>query len=153
MPKKIIYASDYRGIELRDQMVEKSSMLEYEFEDIGIVKGSSLDYIDICKMLAEELRVYPEAIGIMICGSGQGVGMALNRYTHMRAGMCRTVEDARQIREKLNANTMCLGSKYTDLEQAMEMLEIFLITEFKDRDMYAVLINLWQNLLTIEIKG
>ena len=130
MKKKIIYASDYRGIELRKALVQKHNFSTYDFEDLGIEDASTLDYVDISKKLAERLR-NTEDLGVMICGSGQGVAIALNRSTHIRAAMCRNVEDAVQIREKLNANVLCLGSKNTSLDDALLTLEAFSNQNFK----------------------
>jgi RpiB/LacA/LacB family sugar-phosphate isomerase len=131
MKKKIIYASDYRGIDLRKALVHKHTLSTYGFEDLGIDDGSLLDYVDISKKLAERLR-NTEDIGVMICGSGQGVAIALNRFTHIRAAMCRNIEDVVQVREKLNANVLCLGSKNSSLDEALLMIEAFSKQSFKN---------------------
>lgn len=131
MIKKIIYAADYRGVELKNKLVQQHNLTDVEFEDIGIESGSVLDYVDISKKLAEKLRNSPDCLGVIICGSGQGVAIALNRFSHMRAVMCRTVEDALQTREKLNANVVCLGSRYTSEDEARKIIESFINGSFK----------------------
>jgi ribose 5-phosphate isomerase B len=97
---------------------------------LGIEDGSRLDYVDISKKLAERLR-NTEDLGVIICGSGQGVAIALNRFTHIRAAMCRNVEDAVKVRENLNANILCLGSKNTSLDESFLMVEAFSNQNFK----------------------
>ena len=129
--KRIILACDYRGVELRDILLTKSKELGLDIEDIGIPAGSTLDYVDITKSLVEKLRNDPDACGVLVCGSGQGVAIYANRYNHIRATMCRTPEDAESVRSKLNANVMCLGNKYTSPEQSLECLLTFLDTPFK----------------------
>lgn len=132
MSQKVIFASDYRGVALREILVDKFQKLgSYNVIDIGIPSGSLLDYIDISKQLAEELRTNPQAIGVISCGSGQGVAIALNRYTHIRACVCRTLEDALRVREKLNANVICLGSKHNTPEESFLIVETFCNTSFK----------------------
>jgi ribose 5-phosphate isomerase B len=128
--KKIIFASDYRGIELRERLVHSAIKKGLFSQDIGIPMGSTVDYIDISKHLAEEIRLNPEAIGVMVCGSGQGIAIVLNRFTHIRACVCCTVEDALQVREKLNANVLCLGSKHTSFFESLAILEQFAQTPF-----------------------
>lgn len=129
--RKVIFAADYRGLERRDELVHNAIQQGLDHKDIGIPHGSPLDYIDISKQLAEELREDPEAIGVIVCGSGQGVSMALNRYTHIRASVCRTVEDAITTREKLNANVICLGSKQNTPQESIDMVEAFRVGKFK----------------------
>lgn len=132
MVHKVIFASDYRGVELRENLVKKAELVgKFKTHDIGIPSGSPLDYIDISKQLAEELRMDPKSFGVITCGSGQGVAIALNRYTHIRACVCRNVEDAIQVREKLNANVVCLGSKHNTLEESFSIVDTFCNTPFK----------------------
>jgi len=137
MKQKVIYASDYRGIDLREDLVRRGHNSGFEIIDLGIPKGSPLDYIDISIQLAEELRTKPDAFGVISCGSGQGVAVALNRYAHIRACMCRTIEDAIQIRKKQNANVICLGSRHNTPEESAAMLEAFLNTPFVDEKHFA----------------
>lgn len=130
MTSKIIYASDYRGIDLKDRLVRKGYEAGLEIQDIGIFKGSPVDDIDISKQLAEELRYQPDATGVITCGGGQGVAIVLNRFTHIRACLCHTVSDAVQVREKLNANVLCLNSKQTSFEESSAIVEAFFSTPF-----------------------
>lgn len=130
MINKIIYACDYRGVELKKELIKHHTFSSIAYEDMGIDEGSALDYVDISKILADKMKDTPNALGVIICGSGQGVAIALNRFPHVRAVMCRTVEDAPQTREKLNANVICLGSKYCTLEEAQQMIHQFIETHF-----------------------
>ena len=130
---KLIYASDYKGVELRKKLVQKSLEAGQEAQDIGIDEGSPLDYVDISKRLADELLLQKDALGIMVCGSGQGVAIALNRFSHIRAGMCRTKEDALNIREKLNANVITLGATQNTVDESFAMVQSFQETSFKEQ--------------------
>ena len=122
MTRKLVYACDYRGIELRKILVKNHNLIDFEAEDLGIDDGSTLDYIDISRILAERLRNTND-IGVMICGSGQGVAIVLNRFIHIRAVVARSIEDSIQTRQKLNANVVCLGSKYSSFEESQNIIE------------------------------
>lgn len=129
--KKLIFACDYNGIELKNYLLEYSKSLGMEIKDVGIETGSSLDYIDITKLLVNELQNDDDALGVIVCGSGQGVVISANRSNKIRAAMCRTEQDAISIRSKLNANVLCLGSQNSTLDEAITCLKAFLNTPFK----------------------
>ena len=131
MKQKIIFAADYRGVDLKKSLYEYAKTLNLEIKDIGIEHGSLVDYIDITKDLVSELTNEKNAFGVIVCGSGQGVAMVANRYINMRAAVCRTVEEAEDVRSKLDANILCLGSKQTSLEDAIKCLNAFINTKFK----------------------
>jgi len=97
---------------------------------MDISSVSPLDDMDISKQFVEELRNDPKAQGIMICESGPGVVIVLNRYSHIRACVCRTVGDAIQVRETLNANVVCLGSKHNTPSESFSIIETFCNTPF-----------------------
>lgn len=124
----IFIASDYKGISLRKEILSNPS---YSYEDIGIFDGSPLDYIDVSKELSIKMMQNKSSYGVIICGSGQGVCVALNRYAYIRAVVCKTIEDALNARQKLNANVLCIGSENTTKEQAEQIINAFLETEFK----------------------
>lgn len=132
MVVELIFASDYRGVDLRKKLVERKKAEGIKVRDIGIEDNSALDYVDISKKLAEELRINPSALGVIVCGSGQGVSIALNRFTHIRACMCRTVEDVANVKEKLNANVLCIGSKQTSFEESSNLLNKFIEISFTE---------------------
>ena len=129
--KKIIFASDYRGIELRESLVKYAQSLELNAKDIGIQTGSPLDYVDITKLLVNELQNDIDTFGVIVCGSGQGVSISANRSNYIRAAMCRTPEDAESVRSKLDANVLCLGSKHNTFEDAIKCLTTFINTPFE----------------------
>jgi len=124
----IFIGSDYKGISLRKKIIEKGAN---NYKDIGITDGSPLDYIDISKELSLKIAQDKESIGIIICGSGQGVCIALNRYPYIRAVVCKTVDEAINARQKLNANVVCIGSEHTTHEEAEEIIKAFSTTMFK----------------------
>ena len=92
--------------------------------DIVVIDKLSLgstDYIDTNKV----------DFGILICGSANGVAMTANKYQNVRAGICWTKEIVSLIRQHNNANILCIPARYTAIPQALEMVEIYLNTEFE----------------------
>ncbi len=131
---EVIIASDYRGIKLKEELLENTELSkEVSFTDIGIDDGSKLDYIDISRKLSDNLLFNLDCLATIICGSGQGVAIALNRFAHIRAATCNNVADAINAREKLNANVLCMGSKYVDLELAIDIILAFNKTKFSSK--------------------
>jgi RpiB/LacA/LacB family sugar-phosphate isomerase len=127
----ITIASDYVGVDLKEKLLNDSELSkEIRFIDIGIERGSLLDYVDISKKLADSLLFNSDSLGIIICESGHGVAIALNRFTHIRATTCNNIIDAATTREKLNANVLCVGSKCLDLESAKNVIRAFIKTKF-----------------------
>lgn len=123
---EVIIASDYRGVKLKEELLSNDELSKkISFTDIGIHDGSKLDYIDISKKLSDNLLFNQNGLATIICGSGQGVAIALNRFTHIRAATCNNVADAINAREKLNANVLCMGSKHVNLELAADIILAF----------------------------
>ncbi len=127
--KKIFIASDHAGVELKRHLIERFSDLN--FVDLGTHSGDSVDYPDYAKRLCEELEPHlPEACGVLICGSGQGMAMRANRYPFIRAALCWNTEVARLSREHNDANVLCMGARLMDNQTAEKILEVFLATQF-----------------------
>jgi ribose 5-phosphate isomerase B len=127
----IAIASDYGGVDLKEKLLNDSELSkEIRFIDVDIERGSLLDYVDISKKLADSLLFNSNPLGIIICGSGHGLAIALNRFTHIRATTCNNIIDATTAREKLNANVLCMGSKYLDLDSAKNVINTFIKTKF-----------------------
>ncbi len=127
--KKIIFASDFKGIELRKKLFEYANYLDVPVEDIGISEDSPLDFVDITKQLALKLSS-PNVYGVLICNDGHGVSMAANKFNFIRAALCSSEEAAQAVRRKLNSNVLCLGCKNLSLDQARSCLDAFVTTPF-----------------------
>lgn len=124
-------ASDHGGFELRQQIQEFLKSQAVEFVDLGCPSSESCDYPDFGHELARQVLVNPDSRGIGICGTGIGISIALNRHAGIRAARCRDAEDARLAREHNNANVLVLGGRQTAPELAIEMVKLFLGTDFE----------------------
>lgn len=129
--RKLFFASDHNGVLLLKDLI--SFCLERE-DDIEEFPVGNLDYVDVTNWIINAVLQTENSMGILICGSGLGVSIAANRNPEIRAALCRTVEDARLARRQINANILCLGSRYTSFLEAKECLGVFLLEPFKEEN-------------------
>lgn len=130
---KVLIASDHAGYNLKKYIIEHYK--ELHFEDLGTYDTQSVDYPDfaekLCKLLpAGSLEKNPDHMGILICGSGQGMAIKANKHSHVRAALCHSVVTAKLSREHNNANVLCMGERIVPFTLAKDMVEVFLNTKF-----------------------
>jgi ribose 5-phosphate isomerase B len=126
---KIILASDHAAFE------EKKELLEYlkqshEVVDVGTHNSDSTNYAEWTIKLVEKVRS-ENTVGILLCGSGIGVSMVANRFSGIRAALCRDQEDAKMSRLHNNANILCLSGRRTPVELIKKIADTFLATPFE----------------------
>lgn len=100
------------------------------WEDLGTNSTDSVDYPDFAQRLCDRLKEVEGALGILICGSGQGMAIKANRNSWIRAALCWSDEVALLAREHNDANVLCLGGRLTPFAEAEKILTTFLQTEF-----------------------
>ena len=129
-PLPIGFACDHAGIEIKEALIKHVAELGYEVRDFGTDSSDSCDYPDYAHPLAEAVEagaVYP---GIGLCGSGNGIGMTLNKHQSIRAALCWNDETARLSRAHNDANVLVLPARFVTVEEAVRMVDIFLSTTF-----------------------
>lgn len=129
--KKIIFGSDHAGNDLINQLESFANTIGFETQIAS--QTTQMDYVDAAKLVAD-LMVQHEQFqicGVLVCGSGIGISMAANRYRHIRAALCHTPFQASLARQHNNANVLCLGARFIDLQQAVEILKTFLESTFE----------------------
>ncbi len=144
---KIYIGSDHGGFDLKQQLLGSLPALgsSLEFKDLGCYTNESVNYPDLAKLVcesvlddykkipnvvaSEDARAYG-SLGILFCGSGQGMAMKANKYPHIRAALCWNPEIATLAREHNNANILCLPGRYINSPVALEMIKIFVTTPF-----------------------
>ena len=97
----------------------------------GTDTNSSVDYPDFVHPVAKDIVFKKSSLGILICGSANGVAMTANKYKEVRAGLCWTKEIVELIRQHNNANILCIPARFTSIPKAIKMVELFLDTEFE----------------------
>ena len=97
----------------------------------GTDSEESVDYPDLAHPVAEDVKNKRTNLGVVICGSGNGVAMTANKHKDIRAAICWTKEMARLAREHNNANIISIPARVITISEAREIVEVFLNTEFE----------------------
>ena len=135
---KIFIGSDHGGFYLKE-FIKSCLLTSYNIEDFGCESSDSCDYPEIahnlCKKLEEELKksTITENIGILICGTGQGMKMVANKYPNIRCALCYNNYITEQARKHNNANVMAIGARTKDegdWDEFIEMINLFIKTKF-----------------------
>ena len=129
---RIHLGSDHGAIELRQALA--AALREWGHElvsEVGPVNaGESVDYPDIARQLAARVLADPGSLGVLACGTGQGMAMAANKVPGIRAAVVLDDYSAAKAREHNDANVLCLGGRVVGVELAKLLLQTFLATEF-----------------------
>ena len=131
MFKKIFLSSDHGGFELKEKV--KSFLIDnnFEYEDLGCSSLEPVDYPDFAKLLSNKIKDKINSKGIIFCGTGIGISIAANRYPHVRAALCTSVDMASKSRKHNDANVLALGGRILEDKLALEIVKEFLQTDFE----------------------
>ena len=131
MLSKIFLASDHGGFELKEKVKNFFIVNGIDFEDLGCTSLEAVDYPDYAKVLSKRLKKENKSIGIIFCGTGIGISMAANRFSHIRAALCTSIEMASKSRKHNDANVLALGGRILEDKLALEIVKEFLYTDFE----------------------
>jgi ribose 5-phosphate isomerase B len=130
---KVFIGSDHNGFEYKQQIADFLKRSGHDVVDAGDVSlDPEDDFPQFAGKVVNELLAShdPEAKGILICGSGQGMCMAANRFKGIRASLCWNLAEARAARNDDDSNVLCLSSRYTSLKDAEAIISTWLNTPF-----------------------
>jgi ribose 5-phosphate isomerase B len=127
----IAMAADHAGYPLKENLKADLVARGLDVLDLGTNSADSVDYPDFAAKLAAALKDGKAQRGVLICGTGIGISMAANRYSHIRAAVCSGPVAARFARQHNDANGLCLGARLIGPEIARESLFVFLDTAFE----------------------
>jgi ribose 5-phosphate isomerase B len=125
---KIWFAADHAGFELKTTLIRFLQARGFETHDCGTYTGERCDYPTYVHQLCQSLADKPEDIGILICGSGNGVCMTANKYSYIRAALAWNVEIAQLAKAHNHANILCLPARFISTEEARACVVAFLET-------------------------
>ena len=123
--------SDHAGFEYKAELVNFLEGKGFQVKDMGLYENVSVDYPDFAHPVAYAVEKREVSLGILICGSGNGVSITANKHQGIRAALCWEPELARLARSHNNANIICIPSRFVDLAKAKEMVDVFLHTQFE----------------------
>ncbi|MEY8803447.1 ribose 5-phosphate isomerase B [Leisingera sp. XS_AS12] len=129
--KRIVLSSDHAAIELRQAVSAHVASLGWEVEDIGPATPESTHYPKHGEAAARRVASGEFPLGIVLCGTGQGIMMAANKVKGIRCGVCSDTFSAKMIRAHNNANMLSIGARVVGEGLALEIVEAFLSTEFE----------------------
>jgi len=128
----ILVSNDHAGVQLKNEVKSFLEDKGYIVENLGDNSGESVDYPDIIHPLAKEISKNKDKKGIIMCGTGNGVSMVANKYEGVRAGLCWSKDIAELIRKHNDANVLSLPARFISTKEALEIVEVFLETDFED---------------------
>lgn len=127
---KIILGSDHGGFELKQEVKNFLMKRGLDVRDYGVYSPEAVDYPDIALLVAETVAGEEGSIGIMIDGAGVASAICCNKVTGIRATCCNDMFTARNAREHNNANILTLGGRVVGGGVALEIVRIFVETDF-----------------------
>ena len=128
--EKLYIASDHGGFRLKNEIKEHLRIQDIEAEDLGCYTSESCDYPDFAHKLAYRI-LEKGGRGILVCGTGIGMSIAANRHVGIRASHCTDTFSARMTRLHNDSNVLCLGERITGTGLALDIVDVWLRTEFE----------------------
>jgi ribose 5-phosphate isomerase B len=129
--KPIAIGADHAGYQYKERIAGMLRMKNIAYKDYGTYNTDSADYPDFAHPVSSAVENGEAACGILICGSGNGVAITANKHQGIRAALCWLTDLAKLARQHNNANILCLPQRFVAPEDALEMVDIFLNTEFE----------------------
>ena len=128
---KISIGNDHAGVDYKNAIVKMLQGRGYEVKNYGTDSESSVDYPDFGHPVATDVTSKDADFGVVICGSGNGINMTVNKHQEIRSALCWTKEIAALARLHNDANIIAIPARYTSINQAVEMVQAFLDTKFE----------------------
>ncbi len=128
---RIAIGNDHAGTEYKNVLIDLLKSMEHTVHNYGTDHNNSVDYPDHVHPVAKDVDQNNADLGILICGSGNGVCMTANKYQKVRAALCWNAEIAGLARSHNDANIICIPARYVSLEEAKLMVRTFLSEPFE----------------------
>lgn len=131
MKKIVPIGADHAGFILKDKVKEFLEKKGFQMADKGCFSEESIDYPDFAHPVASFVENNENTLGVLICGSGNGINMTANKHQGVRSALCWEPEIAALARQHNNANILTLPARFLTVEKALEIVEIFFTTDFE----------------------
>lgn len=128
---KIALASDHAGFRLKQDVVRFLRETGQEFTDFGCDSEEPVNYVDFALKACESLQSGECSRAILVCGTGLGMAIVANKFKGVRATACWDAYTASVSRKHNNANALALGGRVLSPETALEIVRVWLTTEFE----------------------
>ena len=129
--KKLAIGNDHAGFDLKSEILKHLKSKGYDVKDFGAYSEERADYPDFAHILSSSVEKGEVDLGILICGSANGISMSANKHKGIRSAVCWKREIAELARLHNNANIIALPARYIDVDEAIACIDVFLNTEFE----------------------
>ena len=129
--KKIAIGCDHGGFAFKDAIIELLTNQDIDVLDFGTDSDTSVDYPDFIHPVAENVENKNVELGVILCGSGNGAAITANKHQKIRAALCWSAGISRLARQHNDANIISIPARFVNLEEALEMVDLFLNTPFE----------------------
>lgn len=126
---KIAIGADHAGFDYKQALLETLEVAE--LKDFGTYSSTSADYPDFAHPVASAVESGNFDLGILVCGSANGVAITANKHQGIRAAICWNQELAELARKHNNANILCIPARFISIDEAKEIVTTFFNTEFE----------------------
>jgi ribose 5-phosphate isomerase B len=130
MNKKIAIGSDHAGYQLKQELINHLQKQGWEPVDFGCPSEESIDYPDCAHPVSEYVE-QNKTLGVLICGSGNGISMSANKHQGVRSAICWNNEIAVLARQHNNANVLTLPARFISVEMGIQITDTFFSTDFE----------------------
>lgn len=131
MEKVIALGCDHAGFDYKEAVIKLLEERGYTVNDKGTHSLDSVDYPDFVHPVANDIETSKAVSGIVMCGSGNGVAITVNKHAGIRAALCWNVELAELARQHNNANVLAIPVRFVSEELTLDMVRAFLDTDFE----------------------
>lgn len=128
---KIAIGADHAGYDLKEIIKQHLLDNEHHVLDFGTHGTASVDYPNYAHPTANAVETAQTEMGILICGSANGVAITANKHAGIRAALCWLPQIAQLARQHNNANIICIPARFVSTQMALDMVDVFLSTPFE----------------------
>ena len=128
---RISIGNDHAGVDYKKYIQEYLFVKNVEVKNYGTDSLDSVDYPDFAHPVSQDVNDKSSDLGILICGSGNGVCMTANKYKNVRAALCWNKELAMLSKTHNNANVICIPARFIEKEDALEIVKTFILEKFE----------------------
>lgn len=129
--KIIPIGCDHAGFDMKQTIIKHLQSLGYEIVDKGCFSKDSIDYPDFGHPVANYVEEHEGCKGIVLCGSGNGINMTVNKHQGIRSALCWNEEITLLARQHNDANILSLPARFINEDLAVKLVDIFFNTEFE----------------------
>ena len=126
---KLSIGNDHAGFDYKNFIIE--NLKNHNIINHGTDDKKSVDYPDFAHPVALDVENKISELGILICGSGNGVAMTANKHNNIRAALCWNKEVAKLAKQQNNANILCIPARFLTKEEALQIVKSFIETTFE----------------------